>query len=68
MSYGVFTVNGIDNATYLTTRDDDTPVVFATEEEAIRWAGDNYPSFFEGNLNGWRCFGFEVLPLGSGEV
>lgn len=59
MAYGVFTVNGIDREIYLTYRDDDTPVVFATEAEAVKWAEDNYPSFFDGP-NGWQSFGFEV--------
>ena len=60
MAYGVFTVNGIDRETYLTSRDDDTPVLFATEAEAVKWAEDNYPEFFLCNPNGWQSFGFEV--------
>ena len=58
--FGVFTVNGIDKETYLTIHDDDTPVEFATEEEAVTWAEDNYPEFFFSNPNGWKSFGFEV--------
>ena len=59
MAYGVFTINGIDKDEYLTMRDDDTLVVFGTEAEAVNWAEDNYPSFFDGP-NGWQSFGFEV--------
>jgi len=62
--YGVFTDNGIDKTEYLTTRDDDTCVVFDTEAEAVKWAEDNYPSFFESNPNGWQSFGFTIRPIG----
>ena len=60
MAYGVFTVNGIDRETYLTYRDDDTPVVFKTIGEAYEWAEANYPSHFDGHPNGWMSFGFVV--------
>ena len=64
--FGVFTVNGIDKETYLTIDDNDIPVTFKNEEEAITWAEDNWPDFFYPNPNGWQSLGFEVMEIEEG--
>lgn len=63
MAYGVFTSCGVDGSTYLTRRDDASPVVFETIGEAQEWAGANFPSFFDGHPNGWQSFGFVVAEV-----